>query len=132
MADALRLALHREALDANGRPTKRLTLIADRLVQKAVDGDIAAIKDVFDRIDGRAIPRDQAEVGGQIVFQINTGIFRDGDGALPSAGADPLLIEGVTEVGELDAAAEPDDQDGSDARGQRSGAMKCGHGFGLR
>jgi hypothetical protein len=95
MADALRIALHREAVDADGKPTKRLNLIADQLVRKAVEGDIAAIREVFDRVDGRAIQRDHAEVsGGPIVLHINTGIIRAGDRAeISSPRKGPLLID---------------------------------------
>jgi len=93
MADALRVALHREALDADGRPTKRLYLIADRLVEKAVEGDIVAIKEVFDRIDGRVIQREPAEVEGQIVVQINTGIVRGEDVATPEPKDAPVTLE---------------------------------------
>lgn len=32
---------------------KKLQLIADALADKAVEGDVIAIKEVFDRIDGR-------------------------------------------------------------------------------
>ena len=96
MADALRVALHREVVGADGRPTKKLHLIADQLVNRAVEGDIAAIKEVFDRIDGRTIQRDQAEVGGQIILQINTGIIREGDGAFSSTGRDPIVLESAT------------------------------------
>jgi hypothetical protein len=53
MRDALILALMREAEDADGRPTRKLNLIAMRLVEKAIDGDIQAIKEINDRVDGR-------------------------------------------------------------------------------
>lgn len=52
MADALLVALNREA--ANGQ-TKKLALIAGKLVDLAESGDIQAIKEVFDRIDGKAV-----------------------------------------------------------------------------
>jgi hypothetical protein len=76
MADALRVALRREALDADGRPTKRLAVIADQLVRKAMEGDIAAIREVFDRIDGRAVRPEEAQGIEQIFIQVNTGIPR--------------------------------------------------------
>lgn len=50
MRDAIIVALKREAADANGVLTKKLYLIADRLVDKAVAGDIAAIKEINDRL----------------------------------------------------------------------------------
>lgn len=53
MTDALIIALHREAAGADGKPTKKLNAIADKLVDRAIDGDVAAIKEVFDRSDGK-------------------------------------------------------------------------------
>lgn len=53
MADALMLALSREAENEDG-PTKKLNIIANQLVELAMSGDIPAIKEVFDRIDGKA------------------------------------------------------------------------------
>lgn len=53
MRDALMVALKREALSAEGKPTKKLALIADALVDKACEGDVAAIKEIGDRVDGK-------------------------------------------------------------------------------
>ncbi len=55
MRDALMLALKREAEDADGKLTKKLSLIADALVNKAMTGDVAAIKEIADRVDGKAV-----------------------------------------------------------------------------
>ncbi|MBI3678093.1 MAG: hypothetical protein HY243_15905 [Proteobacteria bacterium] len=55
MRDAILFALNREAEDASGAPATKLSLIADRLVDKAVDGDMAAIKEVLDRTDGKTV-----------------------------------------------------------------------------
>ena len=54
-ADAGRhhLALKRETADADGVLTRKLHLIADRLVEKAMAGDIQAINEINDRVDGR-------------------------------------------------------------------------------
>lgn len=54
MRDALILALNREAQSADGEPTKKLNKIAEKLVEKAIEGDIQAIKEVNDRVDGKA------------------------------------------------------------------------------
>lgn len=58
MTDALMIALNREVegiVDADGKPTRRLTQIADKLVAKAGDdGDTQAIKEIFDRTEGKA------------------------------------------------------------------------------
>jgi ribosomal protein L17 len=80
MRDALRVALHREAIDADGKPTKRLNIIADRLVEAAMDGDMSAIREIFDRIDGKVVPADTTEPQGDVIYHINTGIVRPGDG----------------------------------------------------
>lgn len=54
MRDAIILSLHREAQDADGQNTKRLNIIATKLVDLAMGGDMAAIKEVNDRVDGKA------------------------------------------------------------------------------
>lgn len=62
MRDALIVALHREAQNSEGRPTKRLYLVADKLVEKATEGDVAAIREIFDRVDGKAIQPIEADI----------------------------------------------------------------------
>jgi hypothetical protein len=44
------------ALDesAPGADTPNLRRIVDNLIGKAIDGDLSAIKEIFDRIDGKA------------------------------------------------------------------------------
>lgn len=55
MRDALILELNQEAADADGKMTKKLRLVARKLVDKAyLDGDVAAIKEINDRVDGKA------------------------------------------------------------------------------
>jgi hypothetical protein len=54
MRDALMVALKREADDADGKKTRKLYIIADRLVEKAMQGEITAIKEIADRVDGKA------------------------------------------------------------------------------
>lgn len=53
MRDALMLALNREAQNAQGQPTKKLHLIADAIVDKAVTGDVPAAIFVRDSVDGK-------------------------------------------------------------------------------
>ena len=53
MRDALILALMREAEDGTGEAVKRLHMIAGKLVEKAMAGDVQAIKEICDRVDGR-------------------------------------------------------------------------------
>lgn len=54
MAEALSLALKREAADSDGKLTRKLNLIADKLVNLALEGDMQAIKEINDRMDGKA------------------------------------------------------------------------------
>jgi hypothetical protein len=69
MRDALLIALKREITAADGRKTRRLSLIAEKLVELAADGDIGAIREVFDRIDGRAAAQlIQPSEGQQLVI----------------------------------------------------------------
>ena len=56
MRAALLLALHREAKDGDGHMTEMLHQIARKLVDKAKDGDVQAIKEIFDRSDGKTLP----------------------------------------------------------------------------
>lgn len=66
--DALRMAVHREEID-EGKKRKRLSIIADKLCRAAMDGDVSAIKEIGDRLDGK--PRQQIEHEGEGVFQLN-------------------------------------------------------------
>lgn len=53
--DALMISLKREAKDAEGKLTPKLMLMADALVAKALEGDVSAIREIGDRVDGKAI-----------------------------------------------------------------------------
>ena len=75
-ADALRMELK-----AAGDDHRALRKIARALIAKAEDGDLAAIREVADRLDGKAVPADATEPQGDVVYWINTGIVRPGDGA---------------------------------------------------
>lgn len=59
MRDALMLELHREVID-DGKKIKRIRMVARKLVDKAIDGDVPAIREINERIDGK-VP--QALVG---------------------------------------------------------------------
>ena len=56
MRNAILLELECEPGEADDGATGKLRLIARRLVDKAVEGDIQAIKEVLDRIDGKSVP----------------------------------------------------------------------------
>lgn len=64
--DALMVALKREADGANGKRTRKLQVMAEKLVDKACEGDVAAIKEVADRVDGR--PAQAVEMTGELGF----------------------------------------------------------------
>ena len=50
-ADAIRIAVN-EAYEGGDR--KKLRVLADKLVDKAIEGEIAAMKEIGDRLDGKA------------------------------------------------------------------------------
>lgn len=52
-ADAVRRAVNRRMEGVEGQP-KKLELIAQRLIDMALDGDAASIREIGDRLDGRA------------------------------------------------------------------------------
>jgi hypothetical protein len=59
---ALRLALRGDPL--------RLRRIADKLAEKAEDGDLGAIREVADRLDGKPLQAHTGEDGGDITVVI--------------------------------------------------------------
>ena len=69
-ANAIRIA----ALEAAGKgKSKQLRLAAQKLVSKAVGGDIAAMKEMGDRLDGKpALALEHgATAGGPVIFTMN-------------------------------------------------------------
>jgi hypothetical protein len=54
MRDALIVALNEDGEGPDGRFDAKLKLVAQALVDKAVEGDAASIKEIFDRVGGRA------------------------------------------------------------------------------
>jgi hypothetical protein len=53
--DGIILALNRYEIGPDGKRTKRLAIMCDTLVRLACGGDIAAIREVADRVDGRPV-----------------------------------------------------------------------------
>ena len=53
-SEAVRLAVYRESADDDGKKRKRLNIIADKLCKMAMSGDIAAIREIGERLDGKA------------------------------------------------------------------------------
>lgn len=60
-------AIREEVQEADGNRTK-LQAIAAKLVEKAMEGDMAAIKEVADRLDGKPAQALQHQGESQIVF----------------------------------------------------------------
>ena len=60
--DALRIALRGDPL--------RLRRIAEKLAEKAEDGDLAAIRELADRLDGKPAQAHKGEDGGDLVVVI--------------------------------------------------------------
>lgn len=52
-SEAVRLSVYREE-DDDGQKRKRLNIIADKLCRMAMEGDMAAIREIGERLDGKA------------------------------------------------------------------------------
>ena len=62
-SDAVRMAALRNGKDDDGKIRRRLSILADNLLKQAIAGDIQAIREVGDRIDGK--PRQAIEGPGE-------------------------------------------------------------------
>lgn len=70
MREALAAELRREGDDGDGRKAGILQLIARKLAAKALDGDLAAIREIFDRMDGKPIAAAAAHAPpGNVILQ---------------------------------------------------------------
>jgi hypothetical protein len=70
-SDAIRLAVNRDQ-DDEGKKRKRISIIADKLCKMAIDGDMQAIKEIGDRLEGRprqAVEHSGAGENGEIIFK---------------------------------------------------------------
>ena len=73
--DAIAIALKREAQDADGKKTRKVTLLAQKLVDKACEGDVMAIKEVADRMDGK--PTQAVDVAADVTLrEVKRSVFR--------------------------------------------------------
>jgi Recombination endonuclease VII len=73
MRDALDAELRRQSDDGEGQKSGVLQLIARKLATKALEGDLGAIREVFDRIDGKAVAGSAPEqTPGQAEMQWKT------------------------------------------------------------
>ena len=50
------------------------------MIDKAIDGDLSAIKEVFDRVDGKVVNQISAEVNDNRPIYVVTGIDNDDNG----------------------------------------------------
>ena len=62
--------IRKAALQADA---KLLRQIADKLLEKAAEGDIQAIKELGDRLDGRSVQAVEAKVEGNISLNVSQG-----------------------------------------------------------
>ena len=62
--------IRKAALQADA---KLLRKIADKLLEKAAEGDIQAIKELGDRLDGRSVQAVEAKVEGNISMNVSQG-----------------------------------------------------------
>lgn len=60
---------------------KKLHVIANALFEKAADGDMNAIKEIGDRLDGKSIQENKLSGDSEspVVYQIVTGVDRSGN-----------------------------------------------------
>ena len=68
--DAIRKAVHelRVATDDGKAPkVKAITLLARKLVTKAMEGDVTAMKEIGDRLDGKA--KQAVDIAGGVVIE---------------------------------------------------------------
>lgn len=62
MRDALNLELHQD-IEIDGKKIKKLRVVARALVAEAMSGDVAAIREINDRMDGK-VPQGIAGADG--------------------------------------------------------------------
>jgi ribosomal protein L17 len=70
MRDALALELHQEVKLTTGEKVKKLRLVARTLVNNAIDGDTTAVRECFDRMDGKVTQSGDTigQVRGDVTF----------------------------------------------------------------
>ena len=77
-ADAIKRAVNRyhEEKDAKGKKhkIKYINVLADNLVKQGVKGDIQALREIGDRLDGKPKQAVDANHTGDMAFTIVTGV----------------------------------------------------------
>ena len=67
--DALVEELQREATDADGIVTTKVRLVARTLIDMSIAGDVAALKELQDRIGGKPLPAVADKQPTRVTFQ---------------------------------------------------------------
>ena len=66
LSEALRLEMTQKLPD--GRTKYRA--VAEKLVARALEGELSAIREVFDRVEGKALPAEMVDAPRPIVIEI--------------------------------------------------------------
>jgi hypothetical protein len=74
-----RLPTERLRMELTQNPEK-IKKIVVALLDKAIDGDLSAIKEVFDRVDGKVVNQVNAEISDNRPIYVVTGIDNDDNG----------------------------------------------------
>lgn len=69
ITDMIRLALNEEC-EVAGQKTKKMRALATQLVNMAVEGDLAAIREVLDRIEGKPKNLIESEFQGDFTLTV--------------------------------------------------------------
>ena len=81
----------------NGRKQKALVLLANKLVSRALEGDIAALKEIGDRLDGRPVASVEVEDGDDLQITVVKRVIIESDQAEriggPIIDVNPEMIE---------------------------------------
>jgi len=65
---AVRRAVNRRLEKTEGQP-KKIEILADELVERGLAGEVVALKEIGDRLDGKATQQVQASLDGTITVQ---------------------------------------------------------------
>jgi len=60
-------AVNRALLAEDG---KKLRALADKLIDKALEGDVAALKEIGDRVDGKPMQAIEGSVTGDLILRV--------------------------------------------------------------
>lgn len=69
-SNAIRKAVHDLTKDADGNKTKKINLLAQKVVGMALEGDMQAVKEVGERLDGKPVQAVKADIGGDLNVNI--------------------------------------------------------------